>query len=63
MRHKYVVTISKSYVDMEFVFDSISDAGAFIEQALGAYRKEASDDEGDRNKIRVNIKIEEIEEA
>lgn len=52
---KYVVTISKSYIDMEFAFNSMEDAGIFIDAAFNAYRKE-----GDRN---LRISIEMIDEA
>ena len=41
---KYVVTISKSYIDIEFAFNSMEEAGIFIETALNAYRKDDDHD-------------------
>ena len=52
---KYVVTISKSYIDIEFAFDSMEDAGIFIGTAFNAYRKGGNRD--------LHISIEMIDEA
>lgn len=52
---KYIVTIRKSYIDMEFAFNSMEDAGIFIGTALNAYRKDENRD--------LHVSIEMIDEA
>ena len=40
----YIVTLSKSYVDLEFKFDDMEDAGKFIGMALETENKGADNE-------------------
>ena len=53
---QYRVTISKSYVTMNFVFTDMEQAWIFVQTALTKYHKDADDDKRDR-KLSVSISL------
>ncbi len=56
---KYIVQVSISYIDLEFVFDDWEEAGMFMNQFLDHLAK---DDDGRGRSCRVSVRREIVDD-